>query len=153
MNPDIDVFDALRETARQFGVEKLAALMNVRRGTLFNKLSLKPTTAHHKPTLKDFIEILTHSRDLKPLRMLNTFFGCVTYQLPDLSQASDTALLDLVNRVHICGGDVHREIDEALDDGHVSAQDFQEFDVELQEWLAAILELRARFKGMVIHAA
>lgn len=153
MGPSLEVFEALRETARQFGVDKLAGLMNVRRGTLFNKLSLTDNTSHHKPTLADFIQILSHSRDLQPLRALNSLFGCVTYQLPDLSQASDEALLDLVNKVHAEGGDVHREMGEALEDGSVSHDEFKAVDREIHEWISAILELRSRFKGLVIHAA
>ncbi|EEG08210.1 phage regulatory CII family protein [Pseudogulbenkiania ferrooxidans] len=153
MEQSIDVFEELQQAAHAFGVPKLAGLMKVHKGTLYNKVSLKKPNALHKPTLSDFIQILDYSRNLRPLKALNSLFNCVTYQLPDMSNVSDEALLDLVNQVHVEAGEAHRSMGDALDDGVVTLDEFKTVERDLHDWIAAILELRSRFKGLVIHAA
>ncbi|WP_230368841.1 phage regulatory CII family protein [Paludibacterium denitrificans] len=152
MDSSQDVFEELQRAASEFGVPRLAGLMGVHRGTLFNKLSNKDATSHHKPTLADFIQITAHSKNLQPLKALNSLFNCITYQLPDMSNVSDAALLDLVNKIYDEGGNVHRTMSEALEDGIVTPSEYKSFERDVHEWIAAILELRARFKGLVIHA-
>ncbi|WP_054285749.1 phage regulatory CII family protein [Gulbenkiania mobilis] len=144
-----DVYEELRRESRQFGVEKLAAMMGMSPGTLYNKLNLNDTTAHHKITLADYIQIITFTRQAGPHRALSTMLGGVFHLLPDMSDKSDEALLDIVNRVHIEGGDVHRELAAALATPSVTRDQAARIEREALQWVAAILELRARVNGMV----
>jgi len=146
------VFTELQAVALRFGVRRLASRMNTSAGTLYNKLSNTESTRRHKPSLADFIEIVEHSGDIAPLLALNRRLGCAAYPLPDVSACSDEALLDLVNKVQVEAGLVHGEMSAALDDGVVTAGEFAGFDREVSAWIAAILELRARFRGLVVHA-
>ncbi|MEN6082808.1 phage regulatory CII family protein [Chromobacterium piscinae] len=143
-----DVFGALHLSAKAFGITKLAGVMRVSAGVLTNKLA--PVTHHHKATLDDFIQVLRITQDLSPLDALCRLFDSARYQLPRLDNVSDSALLDLVNKVHAEGGDVHRCMNEALADGIVTQDEFNEVDCELMEWIAAIVELRNRFGSLVV---
>lgn len=152
MHTAIPVFEEINRVARCFSIPKLASLMNVSKGALWNKFSNSENTRHHKVTLGDFIDVMRLSGDVRPLEVLASHFDCVIYRLPDLSNCSDEALLDLVNKVHAEGGDVHREMSNALADGIVTPEEYAAVHREVDEWLAAILELRARFKGLVVYA-
>ncbi|MCD5326808.1 phage regulatory CII family protein [Chromobacterium piscinae] len=143
-----DVFGALHLSAKSFGITKLANLMRVSAGVLTNKLA--PGAHHHKTTLDDFIQVLHLTRDLSPLDALCRQFDSARYQLPRLDNVSDSALLDLVNKVHAEGGDVHSCMNEALADGIVTQDEFNEFNRETMEWIAAIVELRNRFGSLVV---
>lgn len=153
MQPSHDVYEELRREARQFGVEKLAAMMGISPGTLYNKLNLNDTTAHHKITLADYIQIITFTRQAGPHRALSTMLGGVFHLLPDMRDKSDEALLDIVNRVHIEGGDVHRALATALAMPTVTREQAALIDRESLQWVAAILELRARVNGMVVDGS
>ncbi len=149
MQASHDVYEELRKEARQFGVEKLAAMMGVSPGTLYNKLNLNDTTAHHKITLADYIQIITFTRQAGPHQALSAMLGGVFHLLPNMRDQSDEALLDIINRIHIEGGDVHRELAHAISMPKFTREQAALIDRESLEWVAAILELRARVNGMV----
>lgn len=149
MTPSHDVYEELRRVAREFGVEKLAAMMGVSPGTLYNKLNLNDTTTHHKTTLADYIQIITFTKQASPHQALSAMLGGVFHLLPDMRNKSDEALLDIVNRVHIEGGDVHRALACALAGPAITTAQARVIDVESMQWVAAILELRSRVHGMV----
>lgn len=149
---DQDMHAALQKAAFNYGVDKLAAEMGLSAGTLYNKLSLNPDCRHYTG-LDEFIHILRHSQNLQPLQVLCRLFGGVFYRLPTLDCVSDSALLDIVNRVHAEGGDVHRAMSDALEDGVVTSDEFRNVDHELMDWIAAIIELRGRFRSLVVMPA
>lgn len=149
MTPSHDVYEELRTHARDFGVEKLAALMGLSIGTLYNKLNLSDATSNHKITLADYIQIITFTQQPSPHYALSTMLGGVFHLLPNMSDQSDEALLDIVNRVHIEGGDVHRELASALATPGINVTQAQRIRTESRQWIAAILELEARVQGMV----
>lgn len=150
MNPSPNVYEEVHRAAYGFGVERLAALMGMAPGTLYNKLNQSEATAHHKLTLADYVQILKFTGDPAPHHSLSAMVGQVSHQLPDMSDQSDEALLDIVNRVHIEGGDVHRELAAALAAPVVTADLARRIEREALQWVAAILELRARVNGMVV---
>lgn len=149
MIPSHDVYEELRHQAREFGIEKLAALMGVSLGTLYNKLNLSEATTHHKITLADYIQIVTFTKQPTPHYALSGMLGMAAFLLPDMRDQSDEALLDIVNRVHIEGGDVHRALATALAAPAITAEQAQRVRNESLQWIAAILELDARVQGMV----
>ena len=71
------------------------------------------------------------------------------YELPKVS-ASDDALLDMVNNVHIRGGMAHGSMAEALADGRVSEAEFAQFAHDCRHWLAGIIGMKHRFKTLVV---
>lgn len=148
MSLAMEVHGELQKAAMKFGIEKLAERMGANKGTLTNKLNPNPIS-YHKPSLQDFVQVLELTGDLSPLRTLCRGLNGAFFALPDLSRLSDDELLDIVNRVQAEGGDVFRSMARGLADRRVCADDFADFDREWHEWLAAILELRARFRGMV----
>lgn len=146
------VTEVLREAALSYGVKRLAGQMNASRTVLYNKLNPNPSTPH-KATLADFINICQLSGATAPMQALAQELGGVFYRLPNLSLLGDDALLDMVNRVHAEGGDVFRVLSAALADGRIDRADLRRWQPEVQDWLAAILELSARVQGMadVVH--
>lgn len=145
-----DVFELVRQAAYAYGVPKLAAKMGCQPGTLYNKLNNDEGCSHHKLTLQDFIQITTITGDTAPLQGLAGLFDCALYCLPDVSDLADDALLDMVNRVHTKGGQAHAAMAAALADGNVSAEEYAAYSAECREWLAAIVTLKRRFKGLVV---
>lgn len=145
-----DVFELIRQVAYGYGVEKLAAKMGIQRGTLYNKLNNDDGSAHHKLTLQDFIQIITITGQYEPLLGLCGLFDHVAYKLPDLTNLADDALLDIINSVHISGGQTHQAMADALEDGRITPDEYTQFSNQVFAWLSAILAWQARVKGMVV---
>ena len=145
-----DVLEVIRTTAYEYGVDKLAAKLAVQKGTLYNKLNNDDGSAHHKITLQDFIQIINITGDYKPLLSLCGLLDHAAYKFPDLSNLGDEALLDIVNTVHIEGGQSHKVLADALADGQVTQDECVAFERQVFMWLSAILALRSRVHGMVV---
>lgn len=146
-----DVYEVLRQISMSYGVPKLASQMGVSTGTLYNKLNLNDSSQLHKPTLADFTQIVSITHSTAPLQALCMLFSGVFYRLPDVKDFPNEALLEIVNQVHIKSGDVHGVMQNALSDGVVTPDEVKSFDKECQQWLAAILELKARFAELSIQ--
>lgn len=146
-----DVFAALRQAANEVSIKRLALLMGVSEGTLYNKLNPNDSSAHHKPTVNDLIQIVSHSDNKAPIEALAALFGGVFFRLPDLSKTPDEELLTLVNQVGARVGGVHDAMAEALADLVVDPHEFKDFQVEVHLTIAAFLQLKARFKTLVVQ--
>lgn len=143
---DIDVFEALRRTAHDYGVKQLAALMGMPIAVLYNKLN--QNGEHHKPTLADTVQIMHHTGKRDPLIALCRQFDGAFVPLPDLSHLNDNALLEIVNRIHAEGGHVFQALNDALEKDGISTDESRRIDAEVDDWVAAILELRTRTRFM-----
>lgn len=149
--PDIDdVVFSLRQVAKDYGIEKMALAMGTAVGTLYNKLNLNDSSMHHKPTVADLVQITFIAKDTTPIETLARMFRGVFVKLPDMSKLPDEELLELVNRWGAEAGDVHDVMARALADGVVTADEFDEFRDQSYDAIAALLELKARFKTLVI---
>lgn len=146
-NP-IDPFEAVRATALKFGVEKLAPLMGRAVGTLYNKINLNEST-HHELTLGDFIQINSLTQDFASLEALNYALGHCCFRVPDHSNVSDTALMQLLNKIGAEGGDFYRVLNIALEDKKFSRDDFVRVEREALEFIGAIAETLDRIRGLV----
>ncbi|AXF86788.1 hypothetical protein DTO96_102544 [Ephemeroptericola cinctiostellae] len=146
-----DVFAALRSVADDFGVRKLATLMDVAQGTLHNKLNPNDSSAHHKPTVSDLIQIVSHTANTAPIEALAALFGGVFYRLPDMAHCSDDALLALVNNVGAQVGAVHDVMAAAMADLVVTPAEFKLYQEQTHRTIAAFMELKARFKTLVVQ--
>ena len=145
-----DVLEVIRSTSYQYGIDKLAPKMGIQKGTLYNKLNNDDGSAHHKITLQDFIQIITVTGDYTPLLSLCGLLDHAAYKFPDLSSLGDDALLDIVNTVHIEGGQSHKVLADALADGQVTQDECAAFEHQVLMWLSAILALRHRVNDMVV---
>ncbi len=145
-----DVYEETRKAAIAYGVPELALKMGIGNpGVLYNKLNHGDSCSHHKLTLADLIQIITITGNTAPLHALCAVFEHSAYELPKVS-ASDDALLDMVNNVHIRGGMAHGSMAEALADGRVSEAEFAQFAHDCRHWLAGIIGLKHRFKTLVM---
>ena len=146
-----DVYSSLREAVIDFGIDRMASLMNVAVGTLYNKLNLNDSSLHHKPTISDLIQVVYHSRDTAPIAALCAEFGGVFVRLPDLSKTPDEDLLHLINRWGAENGEVHEVMARALSDLTVTPAEVDELRRQVHEAIAALLEVKARFGSFVVR--
>ncbi|MFA6971674.1 MAG: phage regulatory CII family protein [Gallionella sp.] len=143
-----DVQDAFYRVVHDFGVEKLAGMMGMSAGVLYNKANTNDTS-HHKPTLADSVIVTNLTRDFRILQAFAHSSGGVFHQFPDLSDISTDALLIHIIRIEKEGGDFYRELHGALrEDDTISKTEFASIEREAHEWISAILEGLARLKEM-----
>jgi hypothetical protein len=143
-----DVQDAFYRVVHDFGVERLASMMGMSPGVLYNKANCNDGS-HHKPTLADCIVITNLTLDKRIAQAFAHSAGGVFCELPDLSSLSTDALMLHVLRIDAEGGDVHRVIHESLElDNKISGKEFRIIEREAQQWIAAILEGLARMREM-----
>ena len=150
---DTDVYQALRGAAMAYGIDELAAKMHTAIGTLYNKLNRNDSSAHHKPTLSDLIQIVFHTGNTAPIAALCRMFGGVFVRLPDLSQTPDQDLLMLINRWGAENGDVYEVMARALADLTVTPAEVDEMQQQTHEAIAALLEVKARFGSLVVKTS
>ncbi len=146
----VNVQESLRSVAYSHGIDRLANVMGLQQGTLYNKLNPNDSSAHHKIALSEFIQIMVTTGKFDPLERLCALMGGAFFPLPNFEDLSDSALLDIVNKVHIHGGQAHKAMHTALDDGMVTMEEAKVCDEAFLKWLSAILELRSRFNGMAV---
>lgn len=145
-----DVYAELRDAVMAFGIDRLAALMHTAMGTLYNKLNRNDSSAHHKPTVSDLIQIVFHTGNTAPIAALCRMFGGAFVRLPDLSATPDDDLLQLINQWGAENGDVYEVMARALADLKVTQTEFNELQQQTHEAIAALLEVKARFGSLVV---
>lgn len=151
-----DVLEAARTAAYAFtdpataeeGPAALAAKMGVPAGTLYNKLN-PHESSHHKLTVQDLVQIVGITGDLAILKALCRTFGCICFPVPNLANVSDEALLELVNKIGIEGGDFFKAINGALSRKNCAAKDIAVIHKEGMEYIGAIAEAMERTKGLL----
>lgn len=146
----MDVFDAAYRVAHDYphrGAVGLAAKLGKNPGTFLNKVN--PGQETHQLTLGEAVEMQAISGDHRILHAMAAVLGEACFPLPDLSDLSDQALLELINRIGAEGGDFHREINHSLSDNRICAREFARIEDEAMQFIAAIGEAVARMKGMI----
>lgn len=148
--PITDVFQAFHRVVHDYpaGVEKLAARIAMPTGTLYNKANTNESS-HHKPTLADAVLVSLATGDHRVLHAFAATLGEVCIPLPDLSKVSDTALLELINKIGAEGGDFHRAISEGMKDRRYTRADHESVKAESYEFIAAICEAVGRLEGLI----
>lgn len=143
-----DVHEAFRQVVYDFGVEKLAGMMGIPTGTLYNKCNVNETS-HHKPTLADCVLVTLLTTDKRVVRSFSATVGGVYYDQPDLSDLDTDTLLQHLTRIQIRNGSFHHEIHEAIsNDDKIDCAEFRRIEREAHEYLAMILESLARMREM-----
>lgn len=143
-----DVQDAFYRVVHDFGVEKLAGMMGMSPGVLYNKANVHETS-HHKPTLADCVVVTHLTGDKRIVQAFCRSVGGVFHELPDLSHLSTDALMLHIIRIEKEGGDFYREIHSSLGiHDRLTRKEFAAIEREAHEWIGAILEGLARMKEM-----
>jgi hypothetical protein len=144
----IDVQEAFRAVVRDFGVEKLAALLGMPAGTLHNKINLNETS-HHKALLSEAVLVTILSKDTRILEAFARMVGHVTYSLPSLHDLTTDSLLSHMVKMHAEQGDFHQRLQDSLkSDNGISAKEYKAIAKEAHEWIASILEILHRLGEM-----
>jgi len=148
--PITDVFQAFNRVVHDYpdGVEALASRMTVSPGTLYNKANLNESS-HHKPTLGDAVLATLATGDHRILHAFAHTVGEVCFPLPDLSRVSDSALLELITKIGVEGGDFHRAINEGMADRRYRRHEHEAVKAEAHQFIAAICEAVARLEGLI----
>ena len=139
MDLPTDVYETAQRVCQDYpgGIPAVAARMGVPAGTLWNKLN-PSEFSHHKLTVQDVIQITLITGSLLVLQALARTLDCVCFPVPNLSNISDGALLELVTHIHQECGEWHGDLQRALADGSISAKEFTRLHKDALEWIGAI---------------
>lgn len=110
-----DVLRAIHEALLEAGPKQIAHKMGTSHTSLLNRAN--PNDDTHRLNVEQFLQILLHSGDMRPLKALADVFG---YQLVSKEQAAATTLTSALLHMSAEVADVTRAVANALDDGHVS---------------------------------
>lgn len=145
----MDVFEATYRVAHDFpgGAVKLAEKLGENPGTFLNRVN--PETETHKLYLATAVQMQALSGDHRILYAMAGTLGEVCFKIPDLSNVSDSALLELVCKIGSEGGDFHRVINLGLNHQRFTRAHFAQINQEGLEYIAAIAETMARMKGLI----
>jgi hypothetical protein len=146
----MDVQQAFHDVVFDFGVDKLAAMMSMSRGTLYNKCnSNENENNHNKPTVRDLVLATLLTGDKRIAQAFSRTVGGAHVELPDLSSLSTDTLMLHILKIEHEGGDFYRVLHQSLEkDDSISADEFTAIEKEAHEWIAAILEGLVRMKEM-----
>ncbi|HLP97502.1 MAG TPA: phage regulatory CII family protein [Sideroxyarcus sp.] len=144
-----DVQQAFREVAFDFDVEKLAAMMSISRGTLYNKCNCNENESNHnKPTLSDAVLVTLLTNDKRIIQAFSQTVGGVYFDKPDLSNLTTDALMAHILKIARENGNFHSAIDRAIEKNGICKSEYSEIEREGHELIAAILESLYRMKEM-----
>lgn len=149
----INQHDARYNLARAYpgGIEALAARMQMSSPVMRNKLA-PGIHSHHINDEEDslIIEYSVEARVPDPYRALiakNFRHGLIAFPMPSIDHMSDQDLTQLLCRVMKEVGEVMASASAALADGRITSQELDDLEKEIQEAMAAIVELRERYRA------
>lgn len=144
-----DVQQAFHDVVFDYGVEKLAAMMNMSRGTLYNKCNCNDNeNNHNKPTGAELVLVTLLTGDKRIVQAFSRTVGGVYYEFPDFSSLTTDALMVHILKIAHENGDFHRAIERATALDGISRQEYAAIEKEGHELIAAILESLVRMKEM-----
>lgn len=128
------------------GLPKLAKLIDMREGTLYNQVN--PNAEGHSVNVGTFRAMLLATKDYRSLDALERDCGRAAFLLPDFSKGGDTALLEVWSRMAKEYGDIGGKLSEALKSGDITIEEAAALEKEALEMIAVITEFIARVKGI-----
>lgn len=145
----VDVFEAAYRVAHDFkgGAVALAARIGRNPGTLLNELNPACETA--KLGIGEAQAITFATQDPRIAQAMLAPIGYTAVALPDYDKVGDTALLDLFITRDEQSGRFAEALSKALEDGRISADEFEAIEAAGMEAVGALLTLISRLKGMV----
>lgn len=139
-------FEAFRELVYLHKVEKLAPLMGLSAGTLYNKADASEDTKA-QPTVRDVISITSNTGDLRVLDALNEMFGRACYDCAQHQNASDESLLELLAHVGVQSGEFHGALALALKADSITHDSVRVIRGEVFDVVSALMTLVKRLEG------
>ena len=143
-----NVFEAFRETVYLHGVEKLAPLMGLRPGTLYNKADADDES-HNQPTLRDVVLLTQITRDTRVVDALNETFGRAAFDCLSMGGASDEELLQLLAKLGKENGEFHAALADGLSDRLFSRERMDALRREALDVVSALMTLLRRLETYV----
>jgi len=151
----MDVFEAAYRTAHDYeggaakkgGAVKLAIRMGQNPGTFLNRVN--PEQETHKLWLGDAMLMQVVSGDHRILHAMAAALNEVCYPIPDLTDVSDQALIELICKIGTEGGHFYQVINAGLSEAKFTRAQFAEIRKEGLEYMAAIAETMARIEGLI----
>lgn len=138
---------AFRRVVHEYGVEEMAAQLLMVPGTLHNKCNCDQDS-HHKPTLKDVVDVTRITGDHRILESLDRMFGRAGYDLTP-GPVCDSAILELLCKVASESGAMHQALMTGLQDRRFSLLELQAVRAEAFDLVNAVLSLQQRLEGLV----
>lgn len=145
----MDIFDAAYRVAHDFperGAVGLAILIGKNPGTLLNEVS--PGQEMHKLGLGTAVAMTVAAGDYRILHAFADTCGHLAFPKPDLSNVSDSALLDLFMARDEAAGAFAQAVAAALADGQISRKEFDRIKERAYRHAASVLEIVARLEGL-----
>lgn len=148
MKPSIDSLeDAIATTSRDFpgGVQALAEKISVNPGTLYNKCN--PGMPSHRLTLREAVDIMYHSRDVRILEFLcrETHHACVAQA--QFQHVGDMVLFDAWTASDMEHGKTAESIRTALADARIDDKEYRAIHAEMFADFARALEMLDRLNA------
>ncbi len=143
-----NVFEAFRRVVYSVGVDKLAPLMGLRAGTLYNKADADDHS-HNQPTLRDLVVVTQISGDLSILDELEAMFGRAAYDCAQHQGVSDEALLDLLTSLGREHGEFHGALSQGLKEQRFTRESLRRIRMEAFDVIGALMTLVNRLEGYV----
>ncbi len=128
------------------GAVKLAARVNMNAGTLNNKIN--PSMESHHLTLKEAVNLMLATNDLRLLHAIGTELGFVCVPVGHLAGVSDIEFLSVFSRAMSEVGDMSQAVYEAFSDGKITRKEVELVRKETVEAMAALAELPSRLESM-----
>lgn len=145
----MDVFEAAYRVAHDFrpdGAVGLARRLGKNPGTLLNKLN--PHQETHHLTLGEAVAMSIAAGDVRIAQAMAWEMGGVFVMLPPAAGASDLELLTLMLQRDVSGGRFAQTVEQCLEDGRISARDWQAIRDAGVTYVSAFMALMQRFEGM-----
>lgn len=142
-----DLDQAIHDTADGYGIRELSKLVNVREGTFYNQTNIKQEG--HTINIHTARAMMLATKDYQILDSLAHEVGRVCSPIPDHTDLSDLALLDVILSANKEHGEVSQVINKALDDGQISEQDSRDIEHEIMDAIKVLMGLNDKIKSMV----
>ena len=123
-----EVHRAVHETVLEAGPKQLAHQMGTSHTSLLNRAN--PNDDSHRLNFEQFLQILVHSKDMRPLAALAAEFG---FELVAKDKPAAQGLAQAFVHMSAEIADVTRAVADALSDGHISGSERREITKELGE--------------------
>ena len=146
-----NVFEAFRQLVYAYGPEKLAPLMGLRVGTLYNKADADDES-HNQPTLRDVLLASQITGDMRVLDALDETFGRAAYDCAQHLDTSDEDLLKLLTDLGSETGEFHRALSLGLRERRFSVNTLRAIRGEAFDIVSALMVLVHRLEAYVDDA-
>jgi hypothetical protein len=143
-----DVFEAFRRLVLSADVQKLAPLMGLRPGTLYNKAE-GSEESHHQPTLRDVLLATQITGNTSVLDALDATFGRATFDCLAFESTSDEALLELLAKLGAESGEFHSALARGLAAKSFSPATYGAIRAQALDMVSALMTLVHRLEDLV----